>query len=327
MRKNESHRGTNRTGLNWLVILAAVGCTTAAPKHAGYQGIVELDERDLGFEEAGRVEAVGVVRGDEVEAGAELAKQDDAIARATMEARAAEVRVRRAQAALLRAGARREDVRGAEAELRASQKVVEQLERNWDETQALVARGAAGVSAVKNLGDDVARARQEASAVLARVQSLRSGARPEEIEAADAAVTGAEAALTVESVRLQHRSLKSELAGMVVDVHVEAGEVVGAGVPVVTVADVAHPYVDVFVPTAEVPGIAVGAPVQATIDGIPQAVAGKVEHIGRATEFTPKFLFSPRERPHLVVRVRVRLDDTGRTLRAGVPAFVTLAKS
>ena len=256
--------------------------------------------------------------------GAELARQDDAIARATRDARAAEVRVRRAQVALLRAGARREDVRGAEAQLAAAQKVVAQLERNWDETQALVARGAAGVSAVKDLGDDVARARQEATAVLARVQSLRSGARPEEIEAADAAVTGAEAALTVESVRLQHRALKSGLAGMVVDVHVEAGEVVGAGTPVVTVADVAHPYVDVFVPTAEVPGVAVGAPAQARIDGLAQAVPGKVEHIGRATEFTPKFLFSPRERPHLVVRVRVRLDDAARALRAGVPAFVTI---
>ena len=42
------------------------------------------------------------------------------------------------------------------------------------------------------------------------------------------------------------------------------------------------------------------------------------------TEFTPKFLFSPRERPNLVVRVRVRVDDPERRLHAGVPAFARI---
>ena len=31
--------------------------------------------------------------------------------------------------------------------------------------------------------------------------------------------------------------------------------------------------------------------------------------LGRQTEFTPRYLFSERERPNLVVRVRVRIDD------------------
>ena len=49
-----------------------------------------------------------------------------------------------------------------------------------------------------------------------------------------------------------------------------------------------------------------------------------MEHIASQTEFTPRFLFSPRERPNLVVRVRVRIEDPEERLHAGVPAFVTI---
>ena len=50
----------------------------------------------------------------------------------------------------------------------------------------------------------------------------------------------------------------------------------------------------------------------------------KVEYVSPETEFTPKFLFSDRERPHLVVRVRVRVEDPGRRLQSGLPAFATV---
>ena len=53
------------------------------------------------------------------------------------------------------------------------------------------------------------------------------------------------------------------------------------------------------------------------------SVRSTVERIGYKTEFTPRYLFSEKERSNLVVRVRVRVSDPGHLLRAGVPAFVT----
>jgi hypothetical protein len=41
-------------------------------------------------------------------------------------------------------------------------------------------------------------------------------------------------------------------------------------------------------------------------------------------EYIPRFLFSSRERPNLVARVRVRIDDPGGRLHAGAPAAVEL---
>jgi hypothetical protein len=57
-----------------------------------------------------------------------------------------------------------------------------------------------------------------------------------------------------------------------------------------------------------------------------EMLPGAVEWISPRTEFTPRFLFSDRERPNLVVRVRVRIDDPERRLHAGVPAFAEIAK-
>ena len=63
----------------------------------------------------------------------------------------------------------------------------------------------------------------------------------------------------------------------------------------------------------------------APLQGVIEPLSGKVEHIARRTEFTPRYLFSERERATLVVRVRVRVADPKEQLRAGVPAFVRLS--
>jgi HlyD family secretion protein len=99
--------------------------------------------------------------------------------------------------------------------------------------------------------------------------------------------------------------------------------VVAPGATVVTVADTKHPYVDVFVPQHELSGLGIGLPARIRTDAEREPFAGYIEHIAPTTEFTPRFLFSPRERPNLVVRVRVRIDDHDERLHAGVPAFAT----
>jgi hypothetical protein len=61
--------------------------------------------------------------------------------------------------------------------------------------------------------------------------------------------------------------------------------------------------------------------VEVRVDASSAPLPGSVEYVAPDTEFTPKFLFSDRERPHLVIRVRVRVQDPERKLHAGVPAF------
>ena len=53
----------------------------------------------------------------------------------------------------------------------------------------------------------------------------------------------------------------------------DPGEVVAAGAPVVTAADISHPYTDVFVPEGDVDGIEVGAPATVHVDASPEPFA------------------------------------------------------
>src|SRR5262245_22854112 len=102
------------------VAIVAVFSISCAPKeqHAGaLQGVVELDERALGFEVGGRLTAVNVKRGAVVKAGDVLATLDDTLERTARESREAEARAAEAGVALLKAGSRPEEVRSMQAQV------------------------------------------------------------------------------------------------------------------------------------------------------------------------------------------------------------------
>ena len=287
-----------------------------------YSGVVEHEERVLSFEVPGRITTLAVTRGARIETGALLAAIDDSLERAARAARAAEASAADAQVALLAAGARTEDVRSLGARVRAAGATQELLRTNLERERTLLARGVTPVARVDDLAAQLDRATAERQALEQNLMALRKGARSEELRGAEARAAAARAVLSLEDERLSRHRLRANHAGTVLDVHVENGEVVAAGSPVATLADHRRPYVDVFVPIRELGRVRQGGAARVRTDAWPESFAGRVEHIARHTEFTPRYLFSERERPNLVVRVRVRVDDPKERLYAGVPAFV-----
>lgn len=318
----------NRTSVLVAAVatLAIAGCRARAEGPEPFQGVVELDERVLGFEVPGRLRTVSVRRGEVVRAGAPIAALDDTLAKPLREARAEDARAAEAQLALLRAGSRAEDVRATAAQLEAARGVESLVQKSLARQRELVKQGALGAASVDDLEAQLARAQGERRALEQRLAALRTGARAQEIESATARAAAAKAALEAEDQRLARHTLAAPRDGVVLDVHLDPGETVSAGTPVITLGDVTHPFVDVFVPQVDLSGVKVGAPAAVRVDAEKEAFSGVVEDVGRKTEFTPRYLFSPRERPNLVVRVRVRVDDPSARLHAGVPAFVTIVK-
>jgi HlyD family secretion protein len=320
---------------NWIALqhtlVAAMclgGCQTQPPISQGaFQGVVELDIVTLSFEVAGRVEAVKVVEGQALHGDTTLAVLDETMARAERETRAADLEAAKAQLDLLEAGARTEDVRAIEVELKS---VVDQetvLARQRQRQEQLTKSGAAASATLDDLDARASSLAGRRDVLEQRLRGMRAGARKQEIEAARAKVKALEAALLAADVRLGRFALHYQGSAEVLENHVKTGEFVGAGAPAFTIADLDHPYVDIFVPQAEVSAIRVGMPMVAQVDAQPRPVQGAVERVGRKTEFTPRFLFSEKERANLVIRVRVRLDDKKHELRAGVPAFVKPSRS
>jgi HlyD family secretion protein len=310
------------------LLLALVGCRGGGPGARGaYQGVVELEQRVLSFEVAGRITSLTVDRGDHLEANALVARLDESLERQALAARAGDLAVARAQADLVSSGTRAEDVKAMQAQVSAASAAEARLSQDLARAEKLASAGAQTPAVVDDLSARLRQATAERQALDARLLALRRGARPSERAGADARAEAAAAAVRLEEARLAKYELRAPAAGVVVDRHMLPGEVATPGGPVVTVGDARHPYVDVFVPQAELAGIAVGARAVVRTDALPAGLPGKVERISPRTEFTPKFLFSERERGNLVIRVRVRVADPGETLHAGVPAFVDIDRA
>ena len=307
----------------FLVIPMFCACDAArAGAPDPLQGVVEHDDRVIGFELGGRLLDVAVQRGQHVTADMLLARLDPGLAEPVRDLRAAELAGAEAQLRLLKAGARGEEIRAAEAEVAALRSQEGILAKNLQRQQTLVTQSALAQSTVDDTAAQLQGTGDRRRASEERLKALRSGARGDEIAAAVARVAAASAALAAEEARLSRFELHSPAAGSVSDVHVEVGEMVAPASPVVTLADLAHPFVDVFVPEGRAHSLRVGLPMQVRVDGVPQALSGHIEHIFPRTEFTPRFLFSEGERPNLVIRTRVRVEDPEQKLHGGVPAFV-----
>lgn len=307
-------------------LLSTAGCHRPPPTPPGFQGVVEYDERVVSFEAAGTVLGVSIHRGDTVKKGDVLATLDDRLETLARAARAGEVDVAQADLVLLEAGARKEDVGALAAQLKAAQSTEGLLAKTAERARALHEKGSLPLSDLERIEADHARAKAEVASVANKLAALQKGARPEEVARAKTRVGASLASVTLADEKIKRYVAKTLIGGTVLDVHVDPGELAGVGTPVATIADTSHPYVDVFVPQKDLGGIKVGNTATLRVDAATKGWTGKVEWISPRTEFTPRFLFSEKERANLVVRVRVRVDDPSLELHAGVPGFVEIAR-
>lgn len=321
-------KNSNRILLLGVLVSGLGSCHSARGQTPeGYQGVVELDERVLGFEVAGRVDRVSVKRGDTLKASDEIARVDDSIESTARDARKAEAAAAESQVELLEAGARPEEIRALQARVRSIRTTEALIAKNLAREKELLARGVSPQAAVDELETKLGATIADRQSVEQQLKALQRGARKQEIAGAKSRAEAAEKGLVLQSERLERHVLSAPIEAVVLDVHVERGEVVAPGAPVVTLGDTKHPFADVFVPIGKLEGIRVGSSANLRVDSTKESFRAEVEHVSRRTEFTPRYLFSEQERPNLVVRVRLRIDDPEEKLHAGLPAFATFDRA
>ncbi|HEV8548681.1 MAG TPA: HlyD family efflux transporter periplasmic adaptor subunit [Polyangiaceae bacterium] len=319
------------TGLG-LVLAGACGAAGCQRAHAEppeeiYQGTAELDERRLSFEVGGRITALHAREGDQVKAGALLATIDDALDEQARAARELEAHAAAAQATVVDKGVRPEEIAVTKAKIRAAQAAEALVKKQLERERGLLAQEATPQARVDDLEAQYQRSVADREALESLLSEQQRGARPEERAAARATADAAKANVALDDLRIERRELRAPADEVVLDRHVESGEVVAAGAPVLTVADPGRLYAYVFVPQAKLPGIDVGDRASVRADGMAEALAGHVEFIARRSEFTPRYLFSETERANLVVRVKIRILDPRSLLHAGVPVRVAIDRN
>lgn len=310
------------------MVLSLLGCVGAEAENESeaFQGVVEFDERRLAFERPGRVARMLVAETEEVEAGQLLATLDADLAELEHDMRVAQLEAAQARLALVAAGARSSDVRALASELRAARASVQTLEDDLARNKSLQDTGAVPAAQVDRLRGEAERARAVAGAVASRLTSLRSGPRSEELSIAAAQVEAAQVAVRVAERSLEQFQLLSPVRAQVLSVDSELGEVAAAGRVAIVLSLRDRPFVDVYVPQDRASDVHAGGAVEIRVDSNADALRGTVEQLGSELEYTPRFLFSESERPNLVLRVRVRIEDPEHVLLAGLPAFVTMVQ-
>lgn len=314
-----------RRSLALLLLCALAACEKDRPR-AGFDGVIELDQHSLGFEVAGRVAQLLVKRGDRVKKDQILARLDDTLERAQRPIREADLAGAEARLQLVLAGARGSEIRALAAQADAAATQVAAAEREYRRQQALVTRGASTQAVLDDLDSRRRAAQDERDAAVQRLPTLRSGSRPEEVRGAMAARDAARAAISALDERLEHYRLAAPEDGLILDVAAKEGEIVSPGAAVLLFARPQLPYVDIFVPVAEVAPLKVGQGASVRPDGDAAAYPARIEQISPITEYTPHYLLSEADRAALRTRVRVRIDDPQERLHAGVPCRVLLRR-
>jgi len=314
-----------------------LACNTAEPDGAlRASGYVEATEMRVAAKVGGRVVTVAVAEGDRVTAGqvlVTLSTTDADLQVGRLEAERAQAD---AQLRLLLAGARREDVDQAtaqvavaDAELKTAQADLDAAELDVIRFTRLVDQRAGTVKA-----KDDAEARRRAAA--ARVEAMRervaaarmavtrvsAGARREEVEAARARLAVVDAALATVRADISDATITAPSDGIVASRLIEPGELVARGVPLLVLLDLDRAWASAYVEAPQIGAIQLGQRATVITDAGVQ-LPGRVTAIASRAEFTPRNVQTADERARLVYRVTVSVDNRNGTLKPGMPVEVT----
>ncbi|MFB3923370.1 MAG: HlyD family secretion protein [Terriglobia bacterium] len=174
--------------------------------------------------------------------------------------------------------------------------------------------------------EEIEQARAQWMQAEERFRLVKEGPRREQIEQTRARAEQAKQALAVAETRLGYATLVSPLAGVVLSKNTEPGEYVAAGTPIVTVGDLEHPWVRVFIDETDLGRVKVGQSARVTTDTFPgKSYEGRVSFIASQAEFTPRSVQTEKERVKLVYRVKVEIANQKMELKPGMPADVEIS--
>jgi HlyD family secretion protein len=324
-----------------LLLLAGItGCAEPAPDGMlRVSGHVEATEVQVAPEVGGRLLELRVDEGDRVNPGDVVARLDARDTQLQIERARAERSAADAQVRLLRAGARPEDIRQAEAQVQAAAADAASLEVEVQAAQTDLTRFdallEANAGSEKQRDDARARvdvgsgrmraARERVSAARETVARLKAGARREEVEAAVARVAVADAQIAVLEKALADAEVVATVGGTVTQKLADSGELATPRAPILIVTDLDHAWANLFVPEPMIPRITLGQPATVFTDAGGEGLPGKVTYVSPRAEFTPRNVQTADERSRLVYRIKVSVDNRAGVLKPGMPVDAELA--
>ena len=226
-----------------------------------------------------------------------------------------------AQYKLLKEGARSEDIKQAEDNLKQAKVsfdlAVKDKERmdNLYESQSIT----------KKQHDDAVANYEIASARLnsakENLEKVKNLARPEELKQAEANLNKAIANVNLLQKNLNDCFVTSPSSGFITKKFVEIGETAGMMSSLFQVADLNSVELAIYVSETELGKVKLGQKAEINVDTYPdKSFDGTVIYISPQAEFTPKNIQTKDERTKLVFQVKIKIDNPDFELKDGMPA-------
>jgi HlyD family secretion protein len=298
-------------GIHSLILLSLAGCGRGDGNFITATGTIEATEVTVSAQAGGIVARRLVDEGSSVQAGDTLVLVDPVDWRLQLRQAEGGYEMAKAQYDMAVRGARSEDIVQAEATYTNAATDLKRMEE-------LVATRSISQ---KQLDDT----RTRFTVAQQTLEKLRSGSRPEEVDAARGRMEQARAQRDALRKKVADCAVLAPITGSVTKRFIEAGELAGTGTPLVRLADLRQMDITIYVSEAQLPGVTLGQIAHVRVDAFSERqFDGKVVFISSIAEFTPKNIQTSDERTKLVFAVKVRVPNPDGFLKAGIPADVVL---
>ena len=306
-----------------LLLLSLAACTAKAPSALG---TLERDRVLLTATASEIIVELSEKEGQFVSAGEVLVKLDTRRQTAIVARAQAEQAKARAYLLKLTNGERPEDIASAQADVERAKSAFEEARSSFHRLDKLVAERLVSVSE-----RDAAKARKDENEArlnssTEQLNKLIKGVRHEDIVQAQAALAATDAELQLQQQILTDLTVVATRSGILDSLPYNLGERVNTGAILAAIQADNAPFARVYIPEPFRASLVVGDKRAVHIDGINQALTGKLRWIATEPSFTPYYALNETDRARLMYLAEFDLVDSESVLPTGIPVSVDLSK-
>jgi len=260
-----------------LIVLAVIAYglyksnQQSEPETITLQGQMQMQQTSIAAKVPGRIARIMVTEGDTVTAGQQLVEMDSPEINAKINQARAGKQIAQSQLDKAENGARPQEIAQAKAAWQANKAASDLAKNTYQRVNRLYEEGLMARQKRDEAYAQYLATEDQTEAARLQYDLALEGARSEDKSAATAQVAQVDAQLDEALVAKEEANLKSPIAGIVDNVIVSAGEVIGQGVPLLTLVDTNDQWVVLNVTESYLNQFAIGQTFIGTIPALSSA--------------------------------------------------------
>ena len=241
------------------------------PEVVTLQGQMQMQQTSIAAKVPGRIAKILVTEGDAVTVGQQLIEMDSPEINAKINQARAGKQMAQSQLDKAENGARPQEIAQAKAAWQANKAASDLAENTYQRVNRLYEEGLMARQKRDEAYAQYLATQDQTEAARLQYDLAKEGVRSEDKSAATAQVAQVDAQLEEALVAKEEANLKSPIAGIVDNVIVSAGEVIGQGVPILTLVNTDEQWVVLNVTESYLNQFAIGQQFTGTIPALSSA--------------------------------------------------------